>query len=89
MSESETPYVFDRGRPFVDPITEERARALFEEASRRPGADLKGTLEGGFEWTAARSGADNFLRVAVRPIAEYERPATPPDVADEVGEQDG
>lgn len=79
-------YVFDRGRPFQDEITEDRARRLFEEASQRPGAELKGSLEGGFEWTVARSSAGSFMRVAVRPMAEYESTAPP---AGETGRQDG
>jgi len=64
----ELTYVFDRGRPFIDPITEEHARQIYDEASRRPGAELAGSLEAGFAYTVARSSRISFLRVRVYPI---------------------
>jgi len=71
--QDELTYVFDRGRPFIDPITEEHARQIYAEASRRPGAELEGSLEAGFAYTVARSSRISFLRVRVYPVG------TPPD----------
>jgi hypothetical protein len=61
-------YVFDRGRPFIDPISEARARQIFDEAAMRPGAELEGTVEEGFKYTAARSSSISYLKVKVYPL---------------------
>lgn len=65
-------WVFDRGHPFIDPITERQARQLYEQTRRRPGVELEGTLEDGFEYTVARSSSHSFMRVKV-----YPAPAVP------------
>ncbi|HZU58650.1 MAG TPA: hypothetical protein VFA06_22420 [Actinocrinis sp.] len=62
-------YVFDRGWPFIDPITEEHARQIFERAQSRCGCELEGTLEDGFSYVVAKSSSISFLRVKVYPLA--------------------
>lgn len=66
--EPEKTYVFDRGRPFIDAITEERARQLYAQARARPGSELEGSVEDGFMYTAARSSSISYLKVKVYPI---------------------
>lgn len=65
-------YLFDRGYPFIDPISAERARQIFERAKDDPDSGLRGTLEEGFSYVVARSGNVELVRAGVRPQKEPE-----------------
>jgi hypothetical protein len=67
-------YLFDRGYPFIDEISAEHARALYDRAAARPDAQLEGTFEKGFSYVVTPSaGGVNLVRCSVRP-----RDAEPP-----------
>lgn len=64
-------WVLDRGYPFIDPISDERRRAKWEEVNARPDADVKGSLEDGFSYVVA--GSRGLLRATIRPARDTDR----------------
>lgn len=63
-------YVLDRGYPFVDEISAERARQIYEHAAANPEARLEGSFEEGFTYASSRWEGVELLRIAVRPVQD-------------------
>jgi hypothetical protein len=61
-------YVIDRGNPYIDRISEQRASEIYAAAQPDPDAELDGTLEGGFTYLIGEPGEPHLVRATVRPV---------------------
>lgn len=62
-------YVYDRAGILRDVVTEQEAKALYEEAAALAGSDLDGDLETGFHfWGVVEPYGAKLIRCHVTPI---------------------
>jgi hypothetical protein len=68
-------YMFDRSYPFIDPVSAERAREIYEQAVACPDSELEGTLEEGFSYMSGRTTEGlGVLRCRVYPVRPDDEP---------------